>query len=316
MAAARPRDLGAARHALAARLAPGGARAAARAMVAAYFVNAVWGEVEAWRHLRTPEAHRAVARWADEAAAAGGVRFPLGHVLGVLPAALAAAHPGSPWACAAALLAWTAGKDAWLTWRLLKGMLLHGARLTELLVKQLALVGAAAMVLADSLTDGRRRALRTAGLLRASDAPPRPGARRSTLLLLGRLMVAALLVQRMRARAEAARFGGGEGAPQHYGRPDPRDSWLLLGQCALALPLALGVRTRVVARALAAALLLHAVSAWSWWDGRWPSWALRATARESFFANVAVAGGLVLMQAQGAGPGALSVDALRAGRQD
>ena len=60
-------------------------------------------------------------------------------------------------------------------------------------------------------------------------------------------------------------------------RPDAKrfpllqdNNWLLL-ECALSLPLAVGLKTAVVSRLLAAALVLEAVTCWPVWD-TWPSW--------------------------------------------
>jgi uncharacterized membrane protein YphA (DoxX/SURF4 family) len=93
----------------------------------------------------------------------------------------------------------------------------------------------------------------------------------------------------------------------HWGRPDARDNnWLLL-ECVLALPLALGLWTSPLSLLLAVALVGEAALHWQWW-GHMPSWHYRQNIRDGFFVNVAVAGGLVLMQSFGSG--VLSVDEL------
>jgi len=94
----------------------------------------------------------------------------------------------------------------------------------------------------------------------------------------------------------------------HYGRPDAGDNnWLLL-ECVLALPLALGLWTSQVSLLLCCALLGEAVMHWQWWERDMPSWHYRQNIRDHFFVNVAVAGGLALMQSFGGG--VLTVDAL------
>lgn len=95
---------------------------------------------------------------------------------------------------------------------------------------------------------------------------------------------------------------------QHYGRRDARDNnWLLL-ECALALPLALGLWTTPVSLMLACSLLGEAVLHWQWWGSDMPTWHYRQNMRDHFFVNTAVAGGLALMQSFGGG--VLSVDEL------
>lgn len=118
----------------------------------------------------------------------------------------------------------------------------------------------------------------------------------------------------MCARAAAAKFvRAGEPTVHHFGRADAHDNnWQLL-QCLLALPLALGLRTRRVATLLAATLLLEALLKWGWWGGGWPSWHMRQHYREHWFVNIAASGALLLLQCFGAGE--LAVDRLLA-KQD
>ncbi|GLC37247.1 Alanyl-tRNA editing protein Aarsd1 [Pleodorina starrii] len=117
----------------------------------------------------------------------------------------------------------------------------------------------------------------------------------------------------------AAVMGGGPGAGaaaprHHYGVPDSHDNnWQLL-QMVLCLPLALGWMTGLTCRALAAVLLLEALTCWPWWAWYWPSWHYAAHVRLHFFTNVAVAGGLVLLQCLGAGR--FTVDSLLGRKTD
>jgi len=156
-----------------------------------------------------------------------------------------------------------------------------------------------------------------AGLLR-TEAPAfrQPGRMRSGLLLLGRLLIAILLVyagaaqlERMHHTAEARQLG--ITPSHHYGLPDAHDNSWQLVECALALPVVLGLATRPVALALAGALMAEGVTCWHWWwppPGGWPSWSYAQHVREHFFVNAAVAGGLLLLQSFG--PGMISVDHL------
>ena len=61
----------------------------------------------------------------------------------------------------------------------------------------------------------------------------------------------------------------------------------------------LGFHTRTVSRLLVATLLLEAVSVWQFWTV--DSLSARLHAREHFAVNVAVAGGLLLIQEVGGG---------------
>ncbi|KAG2494046.1 hypothetical protein HYH03_007692 [Edaphochlamys debaryana] len=100
----------------------------------------------------------------------------------------------------------------------------------------------------------------------------------------------------------------------HYGIPDSHDNnWQLL-ELALCLPLVLGWQTSLVCRLLAGVLLLEAVTCWPFWAWFWPSWHAAAHARQHFFVDGAVAGGLVLLQALG--PGSYTVDRLLSGKAE
>ena len=84
---------------------------------------------------------------------------------------------------------------------------------------------------------------------------------------------------------------------------DPNDPhnvlWPKLLELALTLPFVLGFRTKDVARLLAATLCLEAASVWQfWWVAPLEA---RLHMREHFAVNVAVAGGLLLLQDLGGG---------------
>jgi uncharacterized membrane protein YphA (DoxX/SURF4 family) len=80
----------------------------------------------------------------------------------------------------------------------------------------------------------------------------------------------------------------------------------MLLECALALPLAIGLFVTPVSRLLCLSMFLEAFSAWQWWGSGFPSWHYQAHVREHFFLNMATSGGLLLMQSFG--PGMFSVD--------
>jgi uncharacterized membrane protein YphA (DoxX/SURF4 family) len=117
---------------------------------------------------------------------------------------------------------------------------------------------------------------------------------------------AMLQVLRIKARMDAAAAAATAGAApqavqQHYGMSDGHDSSLLLVECLLAIPLAFGLCTAGVSRLLCLVLLAEAATQWGWWGSGWPSWHYRQHVRDHFFTNVAVAGGLLLMQSFGTG---------------
>ena len=66
-----------------------------------------------------------------------------------------------------------------------------------------------------------------------------------------------------------------------------------------ALPFVFGYRTVVSARALAATLVIEASTCWHFWA--WEQLEMRLHCREHFTVNVAVAGGLLLVQEVGGG---------------
>ncbi|WIA30441.1 hypothetical protein OEZ86_000525 [Tetradesmus obliquus] len=320
------RRWGAASRLLDALFAGEAARMLARLLICLYYVNLAYADIEMWQHLRTPEAQARMKRWQDDAPASH-LPFPYLSVCGLMPVALLAASGlGPSWLFCGLLLCYTVCNDAWMTWGHLKNLLLHKGRPSELLMKQLALIGSAALMLAHSIRDAPRLRSVTAGLLQAADAPRvQPGRGRSSVLLLGRLMVGVMLLVagymqalRIKARmASAAAAAAAGAAPQpvlhHYGMPDGHDSSLQLVECLLAIPLALGLYTAGVSRLLCLVLLAEAATQWGWWGAGWPSWHYRQHVRDHFFTNAAVAGGLLLMQSFGAG--LFTVDSLLA-KQD
>ncbi|KAI8467300.1 MAG: hypothetical protein J3K34DRAFT_481655 [Monoraphidium minutum] len=296
------------------------ARAAARVLISGYFFNAAYTAIETWRILTSdPQAAAALRRWASDPATPAP-RFPWLHAALLAPAAAVALWPRPLVWPAAALLAFTAWEDGGMALRQIRGVLLHGSRPTELLVKPLAICGATALLLAAAVREARRaRSGAWAGPLSAGDdddaAATGAGAggarvrrpRRSALLLVGRVLMVMLLAfagwmqaQRVAARAAALPGAAGAGAAQHYGRADPHDSPLVLLECALGALLALGLATRPAAAALAATLAAEALSSWRFW-GPAPNFAYRQHAREHFFVAFALAGGALLLSALGAG---------------
>jgi hypothetical protein len=101
------------------------ARLVGRLLIVSYYFNQAAAAVEAYVHLRTPEAAAALQRW-GAGPPPGALRFPWAHVILLLPAASAAAArlPPAP-LYAASLLFYTLASDAAMTWGHLKILLLH-----------------------------------------------------------------------------------------------------------------------------------------------------------------------------------------------
>ena len=119
----------------------------------------------------------------------------------------------------------------------------------------------------------------------------------SVALLAGRLLIAVLFLHVGNFELHRLIW-----SPE-YVDIDPNDGhnvlWPKLLELALAVPFVLGLRTKMVARLLAATLLLEALTVWQFWWA--PSLGAQLHARQHFAVNVAVAGGLLLIQEVGGG---------------
>lgn len=220
------------------------AKAIGRAMVCAYFLNMAVDDCEGWWHLKgVPVPPQ---RWPDEPVAARPPTFPWLQLLLLLPCALLAAAGVAVPVTASALLARLAWDDALLTMRQTLNMLRHGSRLTELVMKRVAVLGSVLLVLAHSIRDNPPRALRGsryAGLLLSGDddveeegqqATPEQqrrraaaSASRSMVLLLGRLLIACLFtfagmaqLRRIKARREYAQWSSSPPPPSGHQAAD------------------------------------------------------------------------------------------------
>ena len=119
----------------------------------------------------------------------------------------------------------------------------------------------------------------------------------SLLLLVGRLLMGFIFFYA--AIAEASRLM----MPRMLADIDPYDPhnivWPKLLEFVLAVPFCLGFRTRFFSQALAVTLAVEALTCWQFWAQREPP--IRLHAREHFTVNVALAGGLLLVQEVGGG---------------
>jgi uncharacterized membrane protein YphA (DoxX/SURF4 family) len=75
--------------------------------------------------------------------------------------------------------------------------------------------------------------------------------------------------------------------------------WPKFVELGLAAPFCLGYRTTAAARALAVTLALEAVTCWPFWT--FETLQMRLHAREHFTVNIALTGGLFLVQQVGGG---------------
>lgn len=183
--------------------------------------------------------------------------------------------------------------------------------LNELVMKKLAMIGATCLLVAVSWKDERgdgSAASPFAGVLFAGkdvDENGRErvtGRRKSAALLAARLLMAAMFffvgakqMSRVVAR-DFALFAGGSGARR--GPKDGHDNNWLLAEFALGVPLAVGYKSEWTSRALVATLFLEAFLCWDFWT---PGHFRPEHARSHFVTNMACGGGLILLQAFGAG---------------
>ncbi|MEW5297614.1 MAG: hypothetical protein WDW36_000813 [Sanguina aurantia] len=274
-----------------------------RLAVASYYVNMVAEELEVWARLKDEPPVK--LRWPEEGFAE--FKFPFLSVLLLLPAALFTACGLVQPLASLTLLAYSLVVDAVLTYNQVAAIVRGGSRPTELMTKRLALIGATLLLVAHSLR-GTAVERRYTGLLAADERRPE-GRAKSIALLVGRLLVALLLLFAGASQLSRVANRGWQllnppadlSKPNHYGVPDAHDnSWVLL-QLALALPMALGWKTAEMCRLLSWSLVAEALTCWPFWAWYWPSWYYAAHVRVHFFSNLAMAGGLVLLQCMGTG---------------
>jgi uncharacterized membrane protein YphA (DoxX/SURF4 family) len=190
----------------------------------------------------------------------------------------------------------------------------NGFRLDELTAKKLSLLGVMALVATHRWRE-ERQALSRAKIREArggKDAPLSSAAELAhtdagsasgslplppLVLLVGRLLTSVVFFYA--AGGELARVL----MPSSLSDINPDDPhniiWPKLVEFALAVPFVFGWRTVDAARALTATLVVEAITIWPWFFV--PSLQQRLHAREHFTVNMAVAGGLLLVQSVGGG---------------
>eukprot|EP01105_Mastigella_eilhardi_P026231 TRINITY_DN746_c0_g1_i2.p2 TRINITY_DN746_c0_g1~~TRINITY_DN746_c0_g1_i2.p2 ORF type:complete len:189 (-),score=47.57 TRINITY_DN746_c0_g1_i2:68-634(-) len=148
------------------------------------------------------------------------------------------------------------------------------------------------------------------------DEPNRTGSLLSALLLVVRVLISSLFLfvgygeiwrhwRRAHHIGEHIDYAEGDGHNQ---------MWLKLIQFGISIPFVLGFRLTLASAALCFALLTESLVYWAFWATRQELGLQYAVhAREHFFINMAVAGGLYLLNQFG--PGRFSIDELLAKKQ-
>mmetsp|Transcript_14171 Transcript_14171/g.36369 ORF Transcript_14171/g.36369 Transcript_14171/m.36369 type:complete len:391 (+) Transcript_14171:154-1326(+) len=277
------------------------AKTLGRLLVCLYFVNIVYEDYETYRFMSTPEMLARAARFPERYLTPS---FPYVEVFFLLPCALLAIV-GWRVPITGTILVLDMLKDSGLLiWNQTWMLILYGQRPNELMVKRVAMVGCSALVLAHSVKDNKKLSS-YAGLLLADDNEKQHSRKRSLALLFGRVLMSFLFIyvglnQLKRVMLRDMALWSQE-TWRRGGVQDGHDNnWLLL-EFILALPFAVGFKTEVVSRLLALTLALEAWTCWPFWSSTWPTWHYAAHVRSHFVTNLAVSGGLLLLQGFGAG---------------
>lgn len=216
---------------------------------------------------------------------------------GVVVCATLMIHNKAPVVCSLCILAY----DVVDSLELLAEVFLTGELvLNELIMKKLALFGCTCLLVAHSVKD-TVNVNAYAGLLFEDDSKPKMvGKRKSAALLASRLLMAGLFFfvgLRQLNRVVARDFALFTRRPKSMYRDGHDNNWLLV-EFVLCVPLAVGYKSEWSARALALILFLEAFTCWNFWA----SHVFRPDhARSHFVTNLACGGGLLLLQAFGAG---------------
>lgn len=277
-----------------------------RVFVALYFVNMCVENTEAYG------AHRErYAVW--DKAHPGHAPVPARHLphypwlstLVLAPAAGLVLAEMHVLAASIVLLVDTAKDSMFMVLNQTVALVLFGMRPNELMVKKLSMMGCTAL-LAASVAKSERSGNALAGMLLEAEKRVE-GKRKSAVLLAARIACAALFV--FVGQGQLTRIWHRNELWQHkVDKLDGHDNLWLVLELVLSLPLAAGYKTDVAAVSLSATCLLEALTCWRWWlldfgDNlmHWPLHARRMHARSHFATNVAVAGGMLLLKAAGAG---------------
>jgi len=169
--------------------------------------------------------------------------------------------------------------------------------------KKLAMLGVAMLFLQSSSAWMPEERLRRSALDAGGEAPERPPLHEG-FLLSGRLLISTVFC--FVGFFETRRVLGGH----LHNPPDGHDVlWPKLIQLVLVIPFTLGYKTTLVTELLALSMVLEAMTEWPFWGEMYhdmPAMFHALHAKDHFATNVAVAGGLFLLQED---PGKYTLDA-------
>jgi len=181
----------------------------------------------------------------------------------------------------------------------LKGLIMtqveHHVYISELMMKKLAMLGVLMMFLqASEVMPARKKR----AALDASPDEERPPLQEG-LLLTGRLLMAGLFL--FVGTVECSRVLWGK----LHDPPDGHDVlWPKIVQLLLVLPFTFGFKTNTCTQLLAICLVLEAMTAWKFWNELYsdmPTMFHAIHSKDHFATNIAVAGGLFMLQEEGGG---------------
>lgn len=253
----------------------------ARVVICLYFLNHIGTKLEVWYLY--------------------GHAFPTLEFI-LLPASLLTACNVLPDVCAGVLAVFAlldAGAivyNQFMVW-----MTYNYIYINELMVKKLALLGSVILILAQRYQTNSKLLF---GAVPFAKPSKEMSTKKSVIMLIGRLKISMLVlyvgVMEIQRQMEMHVEHDGHA---HSRRPhgDGHDNLVCkVAEFILGVPLAVGLKTNVVARLLALVLVLEAFTSWMWWTSELNiGYVLHA--REHFFVNVGVAGGLLLLTFVGAG---------------
>eukprot|EP00192_Tetraselmis_astigmatica_P010490 CAMPEP_0117668568 /NCGR_PEP_ID=MMETSP0804-20121206/11624_1 /TAXON_ID=1074897 /ORGANISM="Tetraselmis astigmatica, Strain CCMP880" /LENGTH=377 /DNA_ID=CAMNT_0005476479 /DNA_START=169 /DNA_END=1302 /DNA_ORIENTATION=+ len=276
------------------------AKGLGRFLVCMYFINIVYEDWETYSFMSSPEMAMRVKRFPERYPAPV---FPYIELFFLLPCAFLAIC-GWRVPITGSILVLDMLKDSGLLiWNQTWMLIYYGQRPNELMVKRVAMLGCSALVLAHSVKDSKKLSS-YAGMLLAEEDSKKHSSKRSLALLLGRVLMSFLFIyvginQLKRVMLRDMALWSSDHA--RGGIVDGHDNnWLLL-EFLLSMPFAIGFKTEVVSRLLAGTLALEALTCWPFWSSSWPTWHYAAHVRSHFVTNLAVSGGLLLLQGFGAG---------------
>ena len=201
--------------------------------------------------------------------------------------------------------------SAWDTLVIFKGQLSrwfsgHNVAVTELMVKKLAIFGSCLMLIVEQL---KGKVNIFTGDITNPDATEQKNKKQSIILLVARLLMSSLFlyigILEVQRQIQTVGHWYSSSSTKGYSRPegDGHDQlFFKLVQLAMSIPIAFGYSGQVSPVILSITLMLEALIQWRFWGIEIRNWRYYPIhARDHFFTNLAVAGGLLLLSGFGAG---------------